>query len=445
MSVLGAGPAAAPAESRSPTPARLIARFTAIGLLTMIAVAVGIALVARANATAVATDQASEITWVTGKGVVEPLLTDATLAGDPAALRRLDAAVHRYVLNGSLVRVKVWDGDGRIVYSDAPALIGARFDLQDDERAALAVGGRDADVSDLTQPENAEERGFGRLLEVHVGVRATSGTPVLYEAYFRYDAVVSSGWATWRTFAPLAIGALLLVELVQIPLAFVLARRLQTREQQRERLLRHAIEASTAERRRIAQDLHDGVVQELTGITYTLDATRMGADSRTDDGTAVLTDTASRLRGSVGALRTLLVDIYPPNLAEEGLGAALQELAAGLRRRGLTVTDDVGDADGAGPAEAALLYRAGQEAVRNVISHSGAEHVDIALRLDPAGWRLVVDDDGRGFDSATHTARTGVGHLGLRSLGDLLADAGGTLTVRAAPGAGTRVDVAVPA
>ncbi|TCK24466.1 sensor histidine kinase [Pseudonocardia endophytica] len=446
--VLERGPTTLPlAPSRerpAAPPVRLVARFTAIGLLVTLALAVGIALLARANATATATDQAGDITWFTGKGVVEPLLSADVERGDPAALARLNSAVHRFVLSGSLVRTKIWDASGRIVYSDEPALIGQRYELEDEELRTLRTGGRDADVSDLTRPENAREVQFGRLLEVHVGITDTDGRPMLFESYFRYDSVVDAGWAAWRTYAPISIGALLLLQLVQVPLAYVLARRLQQREAQRERLLRHAVDASTAERRRIAGDLHDGVVQELSGITYSLDAYRLqpGADDRAG---AVVTDSAARLRASVGTLRTLLVDIYPPNLADEGLEPALRELAGGLERRGVAIDLDLDDAGSARDDEAALLYRAAQEALRNVVSHSGAERVEIELRRDGGSWHLTVDDDGRGFDAGTHAEREDDGHLGLRSLGDLLADAGGSLTVRAAAGAGTRVEVRVPA
>ncbi len=444
--MLGTAPPTGQRRPRASGPAsagRLVARFTVAGVLVMVGLAVAIALVARTRATEVATNQVSDITWVTAKGVVEPLLTDQAVAGDPAALAALDVAMHRYVLSGSLVRVKIWSADGRVVYSDAPVLIGQRFDLEDNERGALLEGGRDADVSDLSRPENNQETQFGRLLEVHVGVRSTSGTPMLYEAYFRYDAVAEASWDAWRTFAPLSIGALLILELVQVPFAFGLARRLQRREQQRERLLRHAVDASTAERRRIAGDLHDGVVQELAGITYALDASRLQAPTNGDH-PAVVTEAARRLRGSIGALRTLLVDIYPPNLAEEGLGPALQELVGGLERRGLSVQADFVDVDSARPNEAALLYRPAQEAIRNVVSHSAAEHVDMTVARSDRSWLLTVDDDGRGFDTDAHTASGSAGHLGLRSLGDLFDDAGGTLTVRAAPGAGTRVEVEVP-
>ncbi|MDL5159689.1 sensor histidine kinase [Actinomycetospora termitidis] len=413
------------------TAPRLVAGFTAAGVLVTVGLAVAIALVARHQATVVATDQVAQIATATAHGVVEPQLSDGLLTGDPAAIRAVDDAVRRAVLGHSLFQVKIWDDAGRIVYSDHPDEIGDRHSLDAAERRALAG---------LDQEAGTTEDATGTVLEVYTGVRTPGGTPLLYEAYFRYDAVAEAGWDAWRTFAPLSVGALLLLELVQIPLAVVLARKLQRRERQRERLLRHAVEASTAERRRIAQDLHDGVVQELTGITYGLDATRL----RGGPEAGVATESATRLRESIGSLRTLLVDIYPPNLAEEGLGPALHELAAGLRRRRPTVAVHLDDVDEVGPAEAALLYRATQETVRNIVSHAGAEHVQLTLTTVPDGWRLDVADDGRGFDPNEAAARRAAGHLGLRSITDLVEDAGGSVDIRSAPGAGTTVTVRLP-
>ena len=79
----------------------------------------------------------------------------------------------------------------------------------------------------------------------------------------------SSGRRIWRSFAPISLGALLVLELVQIPLAWSLARRLQQRQREREGLLQQALAASDMERRRIASDLHDGVVQDLVGVAFT--------------------------------------------------------------------------------------------------------------------------------------------------------------------------------
>jgi signal transduction histidine kinase len=217
----------------------------------------------------------------------------------------------------------------------------------------------------------------------------------------------------------------------------------QRQQRERERLLRHAVEASDAERRRIAGELHDGVVQELTGLNYALDAMRLGNPTE-GQRAELIAEGATRLRGSIGSLRSLLVDIYPPNLAEEGLGSALAELAAGLERTGMEVRLETEGAEDLPPAVAALLFRAAQEIIRNVASHSGAGEVLISAGRTGARATLVIDDDGRGFDGTRLDERSSGGHLGLRSIGDLLAESGGMLTVRAAPGQGTRAEVEVP-
>jgi signal transduction histidine kinase len=258
---------------------------------------------------------------------------------------------------------------------------------------------------------------------------------------------VNVGWETWRRFAPLALGALLVLELVQVPLAVALARRLQTEERRRRRLLDLAVRASDAERQRIAGDLHDGVVQDITGVIYALDAARIGAKGTPDPApaAAVLAAAARSLRGCIRSLRTLLIDIYPPNLAAEGLGPALVDLAASASTGRRTVTVHLEDFMEPSPQVSALLYRAAQEAIRNAARHSGARCVDLSVSRHEKLWELVVDDDGQGMAAGRVEARREEGHLGLHALGQLLADAGGSLSVHSAPNAGTRVEMRVPA
>jgi two-component system NarL family sensor kinase len=424
--------------------AGLVARFTLVGVAVLAGLAALLAIAARQAGVDQATEAASQVAWVTAKGVVEPRLDAPVIAGDPAALATFSDAMRRYVLHGSLVRVKLWDADGKVVYSDQAGLIGSRYSLDDEELEALRDQKIDSEVSDLTRPENRFEAGYGKLLEVYVGVRAATGQPMLFEVYFRYNAVDAAGMAAWRKFAPIAIGALVVLQLVQIPLAWSLARRVRRQQQEREALLRHAVDASDAERRRIAGELHDGVVQQLTGVTYTLDAARLGRPDASRRG-EVITQAASDLRTSIGALRSLLVDIYPPNLAEEGLASALAELAGGLERTGVRVDLDVQDTNQLSAVTAGLLFRTAQEALRNVTAHSGARTVDIKLAEADGTVRLVIDDDGRGFDGDLIAERAGGGHFGLRALSDLIAGAGGRLVIRSAPAAGTRVEAEVPA
>jgi two-component system NarL family sensor kinase len=423
--------------------AGLVARFTAVGVVVLLALAALIALAARQAGTEQAAEAAGQVTWVTARGVVEPRLDAGVISGDPGALAAFHQAMLDYVLQGSLVRVKLWDAEGRVIYSDEPRLMRARYGLEAVELEALRQQRTASAVSDLSRPENQYESEYGKLLEVYVGVRAATGERLLFEAYFRYDAVTEAGLAVWRKFAPIALGALLVLQLVQIPLAWSLARRVRSQQRERESLLRHAVDASDAERRRIAGELHDGVVQQLTGITYALDAARLGRpDERRR--AEVISQAATDLRVSIGALRSLLVDIYPPNLAEEGLASALAELASGLERTGIRVDLNANGAQELPPVVAGLLFRTAQEAVRNVAEHSSARRVEITVAELDGRARLTVDDDGRGFDSAHVGERTEGGHFGLRALSDLIHDARGRLVVRSAPGAGTRVEAEVP-
>lgn len=427
---------------RSSSTVRLVARFTVAGVVVLVTLTGVLAFIARQAGTSQAVGSATQTTFVTARGVVEPRLDPAFMAGQPAAIAAFDAAMRRYVLQGSLVRVKLWKAD-QIIYSDAKQLIGMRFPLTGGEGAAMRDQGAAAEVSDLSKPENRFEIPYGKLLEVYVGVRSTTGEMLLFETYYRYDAVTQAGDEAWYRFAPPSLGALLVLEIVQIPFAWSLARRVQRQRAERERLLRHAVDASDAERRRIAGELHDGVVQELTGLTYAMDAARLGNPDAHQQARLVA-DTATRLRASIGALRSLMVDIYPPNLAEEGLGSALAELACGLERNGIEVCLDAQDTERLPPDAAALLFRTAQEVVRNVIAHSGARATTISVIRHNGAATLVVDDDGRGFDDSVLARRVSDGHFGLRSIGDLLARAGGGLSVRAAPGQGTRVEAEVP-
>ncbi len=423
---------------------RLVARFTIAGLVVLVLLASVLAVLARLAGQDQAITSARRVTAVIARGIVEPQLTSGVVRGDPDALAAFDRSMRRHVLTPSLVRVKLWDADGRIVYSDESRLVGRQFPLGKEEREALqGHDAPDSEISDLTRSENEFERPFEKLLEVYAGVRSAYGQPLLTVAYFRYDAVEANGWVQWRRYAPPALAALLLLQLVQIPFAWSLARRLQAQQQDRQRLLQHAVDASDAERRRIAGDLHDGVVQQLTGLVYALDAARMsGPDPERD--AELVRWTAAQLRTSTGELRSLLVDIYPPNLATEGLPAALTELADGLEGAGMRVELDVAGSAGLAPEVSSVLFRSAQEVLRNVVTHSHASTVEVQAVSDGRVATLVVDDDGRGFDEAGLEERQAAGHLGLRALGDLVSQAGGRLTVTSVPGQGTRAEVTVP-
>jgi signal transduction histidine kinase len=238
---------------------------------------------------------------------------------------------------------------------------------------------------------------------------------------------------------------LLVLWLLQLPLAVRLARRVRRGREERERLLTNAIGASLAERRRIAGDLHDGVVQELTGISFALDGAAANDTNGGDDElTSVARRSARELRKSVRSLRSLVVDIAPPNLRSEGLEQALGDLLDTLRSRGIETRLAVPD-DLRLPADTeALIFRGAQEALRNVLEHADATTVAVRVDESPEGLVLVVEDDGQGLTPATVARRQAAGHIGLQLLGDLTDQVGGNLEVVAAEAGGTRFTLEVP-
>ncbi len=357
--------------------------------------------------------------------------------------------MHRRILRGTpIVRVKVWNAHGRIVYSDAPGLIGAHFPLGASEYTVLRRGGIAADASDLNRPENRSERGFRKLVEVYVGVRAPDGTPLLYEDYERSSTISASSQRQWRGLLPPLGGALAVLYLIQLPLAYSLARRLRRRQQEREALLRRAIDASDLERRRVAADLHDGAVQRLAGVSLSLAAAASrNGDSEPDQDRglrAAVSEAATETRETIRELRTLLVDIYPPTLRRSGLPAALSDLVAPLRAAGIAVTLDVPEDAGLTDDTEALFYRVAQEALRNARTHGDASEVRIALVRGSDGTRFSIEDNGRGFSRGDAVEDEPEGQFGLRLMQDLVDHAGGKLEVESAPGRGTSITAVMP-
>lgn len=430
-----------------------VALFLATGLLALVAIVAGTAeLSGRAAATEAVAD-ARQTTELLARSVVEPSIPRGLVRGEAGAIDRFDRTVLAQLLRDDVVRVKVWNAEGEVVYSDRTQLIGSRYALDEDERTVLRTGATDAEVSDLGNPENRFERGTGGLLEVYTRVLSPEGTPLLLELYFAADAVSVRRDEIVSQFRPVTLTALGLVVAVATGLLWGLTRRLRRSAEERERLLAVAVEASDAERLRIARDLHDGVVQDLAGATFTVAALsrRHELEPTARHG---LSEAAGVLRDSQRALRSLMTEIYPPDLETTGLPSALNDLLAPAQALGVTVRldiDDVADLDG---ETLRLLWRVAQEAVRNALRHSGARELRVLLRRGPVDGRLStrasgrrgggasrrsvtleVVDDGCGFDPrSSHPSR-----FGLRGLEGLVANAGGRVEVVSAPGAGTRV------
>jgi signal transduction histidine kinase len=419
--------------------------FAVFGLLALLALALvagtGVAVV-RKVATDQALAEARQLTEVSARVVERRLTGDGLITGDAIESGAVARIAVDAVLVDPVVRVKIWTRDGRIVYSDETRLIGSEYDLGDEDLEVLDDGGVVAEVSDVSAPENRFERRFGELLEVYTRIETPEGTPLLFETYQLASSIAERRRELASTFVPVLVATLAALALLMVPIAWILANRVQAAQRERERLLQRAIESSDRERRRIAGDLHDGPVQELAGLSMRLSAS---AEQVGDAGAATtLRDSASAVRGSIRTLRSAVVGVYPPNLQQVGLAASLSDLVARLGAEGVDAEVEI-DADAAfGPEVDALLYRACQEAVRNVQEHAGARSVRVTVRRAGDDAVLEVVDDGRGLDPGRMAQARQEGHVGLEILGDLVADGGGRLSVEPGPERGTVVRVEVP-
>jgi len=426
--------------------ARPLLEFVAVGVVTVALVGFGASiLLSRALLRSELREAEAEALSIVG-GPVEASLSDGVITGEPGAVALLDGEVRREVLGQVIVAVKLRLPDGRYVYSTDPGIVGTSKIEDPKDFEALRTGKVTADISRLEEADDAPERALHiRLFEVYSVVRTATGQPLLLETYVRYSGVDHSARTIFFASLPALLGALAVLEAVQVPLALAMGRRVRRAERRQEQLLEHAVAASDVERRRIVGDLHDGVVQELAGLNFSLTrvADRMDATGDTELG-ATLRQAAITTRRSIQALRNLLVDIYPANLREEGLSTALHDLTAATMSS--AETDVFVDPSlELTPRTEALVYRAAQEAVRNAARHSGAG--TLAVRVTREGDDVVLDvaDDGCGFDPASVTVNgRSEGHLGLRLLSELASGAGGRLAIDSSPGAGTRVRFEAP-
>jgi two-component system, NarL family, sensor kinase len=397
-------------------------------------------LAARQLAEREAVNDAATMADVLAEAVVEPSLTDALLAGDPAAVEAFDQVARDRLLSDTIVRVKLWNADGRVLYADESQLIGRTFPLSDEQRSALTQPATVADVSDLEESENAFESA-DRLVEVYRPVWTPSGQVALFEIYGSYDPVGARTSQLWRGFAGVTASSLVLLVVVVSPIVWHLVRRLRRAEEQQIDLLQRAVDASSDERRRIAASLHDGPVQELAATSFTVAGASATAGASGQRALARDLDAAAAaVRSSIRSLRTLLVDIYPASLARSGVVAALHDLAQTTRRDDLVVHVDAADEDDLAMSTDAqrLVHRVAQECLRNAAKHAGPATVTVSLHRDGPGTVVLdVVDDGAGFDVDAARGAPSEGHLGLQLLADAASVPGALLQVSSAPGRGT--------
>jgi len=211
-------------------------------------------------------------------------------------------------------------------------------------------------------------------------------------------------------------------------------------------LRRQLRQAEEDERRRLARELHDQLGQHLAAFALGL----AGAKALTGVGhpaAARLTQLEALTHAMTRDARHLALELRPPELDDVGLGSAVETYVEQWSARFGVATEVASRLDDAAlPAEiGTALYRIVQEALTNVAKHAGADQVSVILEQNPAGVRLVVEDNGAGFDvDEAHSRARMEGRLGLAGMHERAALLGGALTVESSRGSGTTVYVQLP-
>lgn len=212
----------------------------------------------------------------------------------------------------------------------------------------------------------------------------------------------------------------------------------------REMLVRQLVSAQEGERQRIARELHDQLGQHIVGLSLGL--ARL-ATTTVDGEQRELIDLLRRQADLLGKdVHTLAMQLRPSALDHLGLAAALRAYAEEVAERSgldIDVQCEPWDEGGLKSELQTGLYRIAQEALTNIVKHARARHVSVILERDRETIRLIVEDDGRGFDvrQLNRSEDGGLGLAGIRERASLL---GGNVTIESAAGTGTTIFVRIP-
>ncbi len=366
-------------------------------------------------------------------------------------VRELDRqALHLTALTRAARRVAetLDEGDAqRVVVSEARALLHADTAALlidgDDGLAIVAVEGPDAITPDAADLADLVGETSGRRRDRDVVVAVPSRGPTASDARVLIAVSRSRG-------APFTDGDLgRLRELAdQASVALSIGRLLsglRHEQAQRRALAASIVLAQECERRRVAEDLHDGPVQELVGVGLMLDALSADLGSGSPEIVADINRAAAAAREAVRALRRAISDLHPMAIEELGFTAAIRSLVERIEWRGARVDLDLGAADSLSETNRTLAFRIVQEGVANIVRHAEPSLVTIVAARQGGLVVIEIRDDGRGFDPDDARPGAADGHLGLAAAQERAALVGGRLTVTSSRGSGTALTLSLPA
>lgn len=249
---------------------------------------------------------------------------------------------------------------------------------------------------------------------------------------------------------PLVAFLLVIRPIIFCAVGYIVTRMIGAQRQQRqeltdanEKLHQHAttLEQLTIsrERNRMARELHDTLAHSLSAVAVQLEAVDSMLETAPDEAHLLLTKALAQTRSGLAETRRAMQSLRASPLDDLGLKLALQSLAEITAQRGGMKLDlDLAAIPELPPAMEQNLYRIAQEALANVLKHANASRLLVSLQRVADKTRLVVQDNGIGFDP---TAARRNGHFGLAGIEERAAMIGGTVTVKSQPASGTTVEL----
>ena len=220
---------------------------------------------------------------------------------------------------------------------------------------------------------------------------------------------------------------------------------IQRKAQELQELLVQTINIQEDERRRIAADIHDRVVSRIVGALYEVE-TCLQFHQRSENLDEQLQLLKQLLNEAVERTRTSIYDLWPATLDHMGLIPALRELLS-QQERGTGTRHSLrvyGSPYELQPIARIAVYRIVQEALNNVRQYAAASSVDLTLRFAPRRVRVVIRDDGKGFDISRVMLTPPGRHIGLIGMRERALSVGGNLRVESVPGKGSQVILEIP-
>ncbi|GAC1474900.1 MAG: hypothetical protein PVSMB5_28700 [Ktedonobacteraceae bacterium] len=197
------------------------------------------------------------------------------------------------------------------------------------------------------------------------------------------------------------------------------------------------------ERQRLARELHDSVSQALYGVVLGTRTARVLLQRDLKQLATLLDNIHAQAELGLTEMRTLIFELRPESLENEGLVSALKKHAITVQARyGLNIELDLSEEPSLPFLVQEALYRIAQEALHNIVKHAQATTATVSLcpSTDSASITLEVSDNGIGFDPT----QSFPGHLGMQSMRERLARLGGMLEISSTPGHGTRIQAVLP-